>query len=821
MSKKTILIVVALAVVGVVASFSADAKAEEAKKPGLIGIHYGSEDFTDIQNLSRLNSLERTFSKDDDYGREWSGKWVGFIVAPASGKITFSAENDQVLRVGIAGKTIIESEKGTEAGSLTMVKGKEYPIEVTYVKNGQSYDCYFKILWSWAAQDKVSIPTLNLLHTPKQEQQWLQKAKQAEQDDDDAWVYPADEFPVGDIDLSGAKLVVLNPKSKIEANAADMLRDEIEKRTRITLDIASKMPSETTPAIVIGTAKDLPGKVCAPPAGLSVPKKPDAYAVWVDTSKRKAVTVCLAGYDDRGALFASGRLLRILKMGRDRVGIDEDIKIATAPKYSLRGHQFGYRPKTNSYDGWTIQIWEQYWRDMVVFGMNAVELIPPRSDDDSDSPHFPKPPMEMMVEMSRLADDYGLDVWIWYPAIDKDYSKPATVQFALNEREKVFSKLPRIDAVFVPGGDPGNTHPKYLMPLIEKQKTILNKYHPNAQIWVSPQGFDRGGKHRQGWMKAFFDILQKEQPQYLDGVVFGPQVETTLANLRKEVPEKYPIRRYPDITHCRSCQYAVPNWDRACRSTVGREPINPRPLGYAKIFRDLQQYSIGFITYSEGCNDDFNKVLWSCLGWDPDMKVEDIAREYSRYFVSPRYEEKFAQGLFALERNWVGPLMDNEGVYETLRLFQEMEKGAMPQDKLNWRFQQGLYRAYYDAYVRHRLIYETKREQQAIDVLKTAQQHGSLKALDKAEAILDKAMTDRVRPDLRARAFELAEALFQSIRMQLSVKKYQAIRTNRGANLDEIDKPLNHRTDLKNRFNEIRKLSSEKDRLKAIADIVD
>ena len=45
----------------------------------------------------------------------------------------------------------------------------------------------------------------------------------------------------------------------------------------------------------------------------------------------------------------------------------------------------------------------------------------------------------------------------------------------------------------------------------------------------------------------------------------------------------------------------------------------------------------------------------------------------------------------------------NEHVYETLRIFQEMEKDAMPQEKLNWRFQQRLYRAYYDAYIKRRI----------------------------------------------------------------------------------------------------------------------
>ena len=39
----------------------------------------------------------------------------------------------------------------------------------------------------------------------------------------------------------------------------------------------------------------------------------------------------------------------------------------------------------------------------------------------------------MMVEMSRICDEYGLDVWIWYPAMDRDYSNPKTVKLALDE----------------------------------------------------------------------------------------------------------------------------------------------------------------------------------------------------------------------------------------------------------------------------------------------------------------------------------------------------------------------------------------------------
>jgi hypothetical protein len=264
------------------------------------------------------------------------------------------------------------------------------------------------------------------------------------------------------VGISSAKIVVLDPQKKIMTNAADMLLDEVEKRTRISLEVVTKMPSKSDIAIVIGTAGELAKEAYKPAAGFEVPQKADAYSIWVDTKKRAALTICLAGFDARGTLFAVGRLLRILDMSRDKLSVDIGIKISTAPKYKLRGHQQAYRPKTNSYDGWTIDMWEQYYREMIVFGMNAVELLPPRTDDADDSPHFPKPKMEMMVLMSQLADDYGLDVWIWFPARDKHYNDKKVLDAAIKEWGDVFRKLPRLDAVFVPGGDPGHTHPTCL-----------------------------------------------------------------------------------------------------------------------------------------------------------------------------------------------------------------------------------------------------------------------------------------------------------------------------------------------------------------------
>ncbi|MCA9160514.1 MAG: hypothetical protein KDA72_19420, partial [Planctomycetales bacterium] len=538
----------------------------------------------------------------------------------------------------------------------------------------------------------------------------------------DCDVHAADDSQAT-IDLTAAVVVAPADLSPRETKAVSMLVEEVAKRSQIQWSVSHDWPEPSQlPVIAVGRDDNLRRDFPHTVAGLDrIPAPSGAEGYRVQTEPHS--TVLVVGNDPRGVLFGVGRLLRELRMSRGEIRLPANFEEASAPQFSLRGHQLGYRPKTNSYDGWDLAQWEQYYRDLAVFGTNAIELIPPRSDDDADSPHFPAAPLETMIGMSRLADEYGLDVWVWYPAMDKDYSDPTTVEFALKEWEVIYRSLPKIDNLFVPGGDPGHTPPAVLMNLLEKQTQLLHRYHSNAQMWVSPQGFSKA------WLDEFIEILVHDEPQWLAGLVFGPQQFASLKELRGMIPGRYPIRGYPDITHSVACQHPVPDWDAAFAITEEREVINPRPIDEAAIFRSYQNDTIGFLSYSEGCNDDVNKIIWSGLGWNPQVEVDEILRQYSRYFVGPRHEEGFAQGLLALERNWRGPLLTNGGVEITLAQFQNMERIASPADLRNWRFQQMLYRAYYDAFLRDRLIAETAQQNKAFEVLRQAKRIGAAAAL--------------------------------------------------------------------------------------------
>ncbi len=283
-----------------------------------------------------------------------------------------------------------------------------------------------------------------------------------------------------EIDLTRAVVVVPDGLSGPEEKAVRVLVEEVQARSGITWDVMLRWPTGPVPVIVVGPNRLL--RADTSPVQRHVPPRPAAgdaregYAIrTIDDENRRASTVLVAGNDERGVLFGIGRLLRSLRMSRGKVALPDRIDRSEAPRYPLRGHQLGYRPKTNSYDGWDLPQWERYIRELALFGTNAIELIPPRSDDDADSPHFPRPPLEMMIGMSKICAEYGLDVWIWYPAMDPDYSDRSTVGRAIVEWGEVFRKLPRIDAVFVPGGDPGHTQPKYLMALLQLQAKNLRR----------------------------------------------------------------------------------------------------------------------------------------------------------------------------------------------------------------------------------------------------------------------------------------------------------------------------------------------------------
>ncbi|MHC4574530.1 MAG: hypothetical protein ACYS76_10430 [Planctomycetota bacterium] len=590
-----------------------------------------------------------------------------------------------------------------------------------------------------------------------------------------------------------------------------VLREEIEKRTGIKLRVTRNWPRGNKAVIAVGLQSQA-RQFAGPVKGAVIPGA-EGFCLVVKNEPRPAVIIC--GKDARGMLYGIGRLLRNMHLTKRSTLVPKRLHVVTAPKYPLRGHQLGYRPKTNAYDAWSVEQFDQYIRELALFGTNSIELIPPRSDDDRTSRHMKVPAMEMMMRMSEICDSYGLNVWIWYPNVGKDHTSAEGIKRELAEREDVFRKLKRIDALLVPGGDPGHLHPDVFFPWMDKVAEVLKKYHPRAKIWVSPQAM----QPTREWLDSFYRYVNRK-PEWLGGVVFAPWVKTPLPEMRRIIDKEIKLRRYPDITHNVACQYPVKDWDLALALTLHRECFNPRPVAMKTIHNALDQYACGSITYSEGINDDINKFIWGDQDWNPRTPVIQTLRDYSRFFISPEFSDDIAQGFMAQEKSWEGPLAANEQVEVTLAQWRDLEKKVPDEVRDNYRFQMGLMRAYYDAYIKRRLIYETELEMQAMDVLRSAAQIGALQTIDKAEEILCRAKEKPVAADYKKKCEELADSLFENIGSQLTVEKHGAKHRTRGAFMDGIDEPLNNMGWLSSQFRKIRKMPSEAERLKAIDKVV-
>jgi hypothetical protein len=615
------------------------------------------------------------------------------------------------------------------------------------------------------------------------------------------------------IDLSKAQIYCPIKDPEIRLRTLEILQQEVAKRSQVQWPIVKKAPKTGQATINLTTEKELttvPESLRAAVNGMTVTRS-EGYKLVIE---EKTNTVLIVGNDARGLLYGVGRLLRKLDMRPGKITITGEASIATSPTYPIRGHQLGYRPKTNAYDAFSVVQFDQYIRDLALFGANSIEIMPPRTDDDFTSRHMKLPAIKMIAEQSRICREYGLDVWMWYPNLGKDYVHPDSIQKELNERHAVFAAVPKLDALFVPGGDPGELEPDVLFNWLEKEASVLNKYHPKAKIWVSPQVF----RPTQAWFDAFYKHVNKEYP-WFGGVVFGPWVKMTVQEIRKVVKPSLPIRHYPDITHNYSSQYPVPHWDLAWSMTSGRESINPRPHDEKAIHNALDEFGAGSISYSEGTNDDVNKFVWSDQDWNPETPVIETLRDYARLFIGPAFTETVAQGLLSLEQNWRGNLLTNQAIYQTLTQWQTLEKQAPLNILKNPRFQMGLIRAYYDAYTKRRLLYETELEQQARDVLASAETQGSLPAIKRTNEILEKAWKNPTLPEYRTKCFALADSLFKSIGAQLTMEKHGAM-SGRGNFIDNIDIPLNDSPWLLDQMAKIEKLTDEKTRVLKINEML-
>jgi len=605
-------------------------------------------------------------------------------------------------------------------------------------------------------------------------------------------------------DLSQA-VILVSPeiKSLVNESAKAILTEEIGKRTGLQLKTGESWDSKTIIACALSGDQNLYGEAVPKRQGENLPETKKEGFRLVHTNANGKDILWIIGADSRGVLYGIGKLLRMAEMTANSITIPMATDLATAPEYAIRGHQFGYRQTANSWDAWTIEQFDQHFREQMLFGANSIEGIP--FQDHRPDPHMKFSRDTMNVIFSKICQKYDLDYWIW-AAEETDLKDEKSRKAELVKYEEFFKACPKFDAVFYPGGDPGENHPKDVLPFLEEMTAILHKYHPHATMWISLQGFDEEK------VKYFYDFLNKKSPDWLTGVVNGPS-SPPIKLERELLPKKYKLRSYPDVTHTVRCQFPVKKWDQAFALTEGREVCNPQPLYYAGIHNHDAPYTDGFISYSDGCHDDLDKVVWSQMAWDTKQDVRKVVNEYSNFFFSSKVANEAAEGIMDLEQNWVGPTAENTTIEKTLELWKKLEAENPQLNATNWRWQLLMMRAYYDAFIQQRNGYEKKLETEANEILVKAKNIGADKAMEEALAHLQLAEKKPVAKDLKEKALFYTDELFKTVGLQSSMKLYQAAGYERGCFRDFIDYPLNNRWWLEDEFKKVKEMKTEEEKV--------
>ncbi|MEP6756857.1 MAG: hypothetical protein ABJA67_15240 [Chthonomonadales bacterium] len=598
------------------------------------------------------------------------------------------------------------------------------------------------------------------------------------------------------IKFSTATIVTDQNAHVLVQTAAQVLREEIGKRSLIKLKTGHRWTKSGWSIIIVAPGTSVIDGVTSP--HVDVIGRAESFAIQVDNRIATRPILWIIGSDPRGVFYGVGWILRKAHIHELNIELNVVSGLHSSPQVPIRGHQLGYRATANSYDAWTPAQFDQYIRELAIFGCNSVEGIPFQDTRPTVNPY---PRAKMNVDLSRICQKYGQDYWIWTPA-DFDLKNEAFRKEALRKHEELFRQCPELTGVFVPGGDPGDNPANLVIPYLNDLSKLLLSTHPKARVWVSMQGYKKEEQ------EVVYHWIETEKPSWLGGLVAGPS-SPPLNVIRARLPKQYKLRDYPDITHNTRSQFGIPWWDPAFAMTLGRESVNPRPVFFQRIIHDTAIFTDGFISYSDGIHDDVNKIVWSALAWDRDADISNILQEYCRFFFGEKYAAA-SSGLSALERNWEGPAATNGGIVTTRSFWSGMDQNNQL-SQTNWRWQLCMLRSAYDLFVQKRLDIETSLEKQANGELLRSDIPNHLKEYNAIEALNSTRSYNALKP-LKIKITQLCEALYRSIGLQTSVGKYRASGSERGAILDFIDYPLNNKYWIEDEIGKAFKLPTEREK---------
>jgi len=140
---------------------------------GLTGTRFANPDFTRPEEAVRLDEPDKNWS-GINLAHDWSDRYWGYIEGPVTAEVTFTAEADSGVTLVVDGQVVLSgrAEEAALHGTVSMVRGKKYPVELSYFQDQDAEHqglSYLRVYWSWAGHDRTIVSAEALSHSAEQQ----------------------------------------------------------------------------------------------------------------------------------------------------------------------------------------------------------------------------------------------------------------------------------------------------------------------------------------------------------------------------------------------------------------------------------------------------------------------------------------------------------------------------------------------------------------------------------------------------------------------------------------------------------------------------
>ncbi|MDZ7606458.1 MAG: hypothetical protein U5K79_12925 [Cyclobacteriaceae bacterium] len=582
----------------------------------------------------------------------------------------------------------------------------------------------------------------------------------------------------------------------VEKRVANLLRERLMEKNHISVEITDgKVRHESgNLTILFGRPDhnemilDKFQKLRIPPLTDLAPGAEGFLLRWAD-----ADVLMVAGYDDRGCLYAVGELLRQIQPEIHQISISSDLHIRTAPAFEIRGTQYGQSGvalNLAKVRPWTETETQRVILDYALAGANIFNVEP--------GPMFHFIKSYGLMTQGEFGANTAAEVenkeWMASESIGRNGYVCLSVKDArehmLKKCDAYFRASPTFDLIKFQGGDGGGCECDRCDPygltfikLVEEMAAIIRKYHPETRIYFTNQKFDNADDN------AIFDYLQEKPRDWLWAWGYGPGSDATTwqpghrqthrmdlfrypgfgpyglypQEILHQLPPQQKLVFYNEITHWKYAQHAYiqmyprpdkngdhpPQWsheiyerrpDQYLTMVYNRLTFYAWPRNYHRVFNDLMRYGIGDITHSSGHHDHFNQWMWQRLLWAPRTSVEDVVDEYCRTWFGKEAAPFMAQAIFQLEENLEEipglPLPEKVGIlnyYNLVKKAGEVMPSLLMENNWLWRMfmQKGALDRYIQLSVIQQMDIRQKIEYEVTTILQTGMKDNQIQDLIK------------------------------------------------------------------------------------------